>query len=199
MLFRSLSLAHPNFFSYGFGWFIQDYHGHTAWMHTGSIDGMSAIIGLLPDERVGVYVLANADHAELRHALMYKVFDLYTDASARDWSAELKSLFDTAHRKARAVSQQPAPPHPSLPLEKYAGSYVDSTYGRVEVTSTNAALHARFEKVDLGDLDHVDYDTFRTRKTATRQDPFTLSFLPDGRGNVGSVRTLGTTFLRAAR
>lgn len=196
--YPSLSLVRPNFLSYGFGWFIQDYHGHTAWMHTGSIDGMSAIIGLLPEQRVGVYVLANADHAELRHALMYKVFDLYTGAPARDWSADVKSLFADAHRKPQAVSQQPAPPHPSLPLEKYAGNYVDSTYASIVVASTNGVLHARFGKADLGDLDHVDYDTFRTRETATRQNSFTLSFAPDGNGNVRSVRTLGVTFVRTA-
>jgi len=195
--YPSLSLIRPNFFSYGFGWFIQDYHGNTAWMHTGSIDGMSALIGLLPDQRVGVYVLANGDHAELRHALMYKVFDVYTGAPDRDWSTEIKNLF-AARRRPRAVSQQASPTHASLPLEKYAGNYVDSTYGNIEVTVTNAVLHARFGKADLGDLDHVDYDTFRTRGTAARQDSFTLSFAPDGSGNVGLVRTLGVTFMRRA-
>jgi CubicO group peptidase (beta-lactamase class C family) len=194
--YPSLTLVHPNFFSYGFGWFIQDYHGHTAWMHTGSIDGMSALIGLLPTERVGVYVLENLDHAELRHALMYKVFDLFTGAPARDWSADVKNLYAAAHQ-AQPVSQQASPPHPGLPLEKYAGSYVDSTYGNIEVTSTNAVLHVRFANADLGDLEHVDYDTFRTRETATR-GRVTLTFVPDGRGNIGSVRTFGATFMRTA-
>jgi CubicO group peptidase (beta-lactamase class C family)/dienelactone hydrolase len=195
--YPALSLARPNFFSYGFGWFIQDYHGNTAWMHTGSIDGMSAIIGLLPDQRVGVYVLANGDHAELRHALMYKVFDLYTGAPDRDWSTDIKNLF-AARRRPRAVSQQASPTHPGLPLEKYGGNYVDSTYGNIEVTVTNAVLHARFGKADLGDLDHVDYDTFRTRETPAQQESFTLSFVPDGGGNVRSVRALGVTFMRTA-
>jgi hypothetical protein len=39
-------------------------------MHTGSIDGMCAIIRLVPDNRLGVYVLENLDHAprlELRN------------------------------------------------------------------------------------------------------------------------------------
>jgi len=128
---------------------------------------------------------------------MYKVFDVYTGAPDRDWSTEIKNLF-AARRRPRAVSQQASPTHASLPLEKYAGNYVDSTYGNIEVTVTNAVLHARFGKADLGDLDHVDYDTFRTRGTAARQDSFTLSFAPDGSGNVGLVRTLGVTFMRRA-
>ena len=196
-LYPSLSLVRPNFLNYGLGWLIQDYHGHTAWMHTGSIDGMSAIIGLLPTERVGVYVLENLDHAELRHALMYKVFDLFTGAPARDWSADVKSLFAAAHGSAPAASKQASTPHPALPLEKYAGSYVDSTYGTIAVTLTNAVLHARLAKADLGDLDHVDYDTFRSRETAT-EGAVTLAFVPDGRGNITSVRMLGVTFTRTA-
>jgi CubicO group peptidase (beta-lactamase class C family) len=194
--YPSLALIHPNFFSYGLGWFIQDYHGHAVWMHTGSIDGMSALIGLLPSERVGVYVLENLDHAELRHALMYKVFDLYTGAPDRDWSADVKALFAAAGRSQRA-SRPAAESHPGLSLDKYAGSYFDSTYGAFEVTNTNAVLHARFEKADLGDLDHVDYDTFRTRQTSARSLT-SIVFIPDGRGNIGSVRAFGVTFTRTA-
>jgi CubicO group peptidase (beta-lactamase class C family) len=70
-------LTHPHWTTYGLGWFQQDYNGRAVDFHTGSIDGMVAIIGLIPDERLGVYVLANADHVEARHALMLKVFDLW--------------------------------------------------------------------------------------------------------------------------
>ena len=83
--YPALELSTPRFFSYGLGWFVQDYQSKLVWMHTGSINGMSAILGLLPQDRVGVFVLGNLDHIELRHALMYKVFDMYSGGSARDW------------------------------------------------------------------------------------------------------------------
>jgi CubicO group peptidase (beta-lactamase class C family)/dienelactone hydrolase len=193
--YPALSLTNPNFFSYALGWFVQDYHGHTVWMHTGSIDGMCAIIGLLPEERVGVYVLENLDHAELRHALMYKVFDLYTGASTRDWSADLKKLFG-ARSDGRAATHVTGT-QPSLALDKYAGTYVDSTYGNIDVTSTNGVLHARFGKADLGQLDQWEYDSFRTRESATRLQPATLTFAPDGAGGVRSLRAFGITFMRS--
>ena len=83
-------LTHPHWTTYGLGWFQQDYNGRAVDFHTGSIDGMVAIIGLIPDERLGVYVLANADHVEARHALMLKVFDLWgpSPSKGRDWSRE---------------------------------------------------------------------------------------------------------------
>jgi CubicO group peptidase (beta-lactamase class C family) len=194
-LYPALSLARPHAFSYGLGWFVHDYQGETVWMHTGSIDGMSAIIGLLPDRRTGVYVLANLDHAELRHALMYKVFDLYSGSRDRDWSAEVHTLFARPPVVvASGVAVQPTPPPASLALERYAGTYVDSAYGVVDVRFGGGSLSARFRDKDVGALDHVRSDTFRTHDAGA--DALSFSFVTDGTGNVLAVRMLGVTFDR---
>ena len=197
--YPALELAAPHFFSYALGWFVQDYHGKIVWMHTGSIDGMSAIIGLLPEQRIGVYVLGNLDHIELRHALMYQAFDLYGAGPSRDWSGDLKASLATK-RPPRA----PATPAPhvtvakaSLRLEKYAGTYVDSAYGSVVVSAANGALSARYDKLDLGVLDHWDYEVFRSRPRTPLDNPTSLSFQLDGAGGVASLRAFGATFLRA--
>ena len=197
--YPALTLARPHGFSYGLGWFVQDYQGATVWMHTGSIDGMSALIGLLPDQRAGIYVLANLDHAELRHALMYRLFDLYLGRPPRDWSADLLALF-APPRPAGApaqAEQRPAATPPSLPLERYAGSYADSTYGGLEVTHSNGVLRARFGKAELGVLEPLDFETFRAVGPPPEASRTTMSFLLDGTGRVASVRVFGVTFARA--
>ena len=196
-LYPALNLTRPNFLGYGLGWFVEDYHGHTVWMHTGSIDGMSAIVGLMPDERVGVFVLENRDHAELRHALIYKVFDTYTGAPPRDWSADVKKLFASEGGSGQGGPKHVTGTHASLPLENYAGSYTDSTYGSIDVSVANGVLHARFGKADLGDLDQWEYDTFRTRETAANPQPIGLAFASAGTGSVRSVRGFGVTFMRS--
>jgi CubicO group peptidase (beta-lactamase class C family) len=199
--YPALALAQPHFFSYALGWFVQDYHGETVWMHTGSINGMVAIIGLLPERNVGVYVLANLDHAEVRHALMYQVFDMYgANASnpRRDWSADLRALLASQH--AAAASRQPARAAnttPSLPLERYAGVYTDSAYGVIEVTHSNGTLSARFEKAQLGPLEHWQYETFRSQPASGGSRM--LVFVPDGVGGVSGVRVFGVTFVKARR
>ena len=199
--YPALELARPDFFSYGFGWFIQDYRGQQVWMHTGSIDGMCAIIGLVPNEHLGVYVLENLDHAELRHALMYSVFDLYNGGRTRDWSTDLHDLF----AKRVALAARSAPPahrtdtHPSVALERYAGTYVDSTYGDIQVTASNGTLTARVVSDPPAELEHWEFDTFRTpgpAGTSARQSTTTLTFLPDGTGGIAAVRVLGITFSR---
>jgi hypothetical protein len=188
-------LARPHGFSYGLGWFIQDYQGEVVWMHTGSIDGMSAIIGLLPDRRTGVYVLANTDHAELRHALMYEAFDVWSGNPPRDWSKELFALFHPPAMLAsqvRANEGTRAPAPPSLALDKYAATYVDSAYGAIEVKFSNGALSARFRDKDAGTLVPVSLDTFRTQGA----EAMSLAFTTDGAGNVVAVRSFGITFDR---
>ncbi len=198
--YPALELSQPHVFSYALGWFVQDYRGRTVWMHTGSIDGMSALIGLLPEQRVGVYVLANLDHAELRHALMYEAFDLYAAGGApgRDWSGDLHKLFADRRAAARAhATPHVTGTHPSVSLDRYLGTYVDSTFGTIEVTLADGALRARFGKADLGALDHWEYDGFRSRTSPTAS-PLTLTFIPDGAGGIGAVRGLyGNLFVRS--
>lgn len=225
--YPALALVRPHFFAYGLGWFLHDYRGQAVAMHTGSIDGMSAIIGLVPDRRVGVYVLANLDHAELRHALMYRVFDAYgvppgagapnagspnagsPNAGApnasppRDWSAELLRLYGglrarAAAERARQEQRRATGTHPSLALERYAGSYTDSTFGTVAVTARGGALRLTFGRARVADLEHWQYDTFRARWADPRNDPSLVVFQPDGAGGVAALRAFGVLFARDA-
>lgn len=198
--YPALGLARPRTFSYALGWFVQEYQGRTIYMHTGSIDGMSAIVGLMPDRRMGVFVLANLDHAELRHALMYQAFDLYNANAPRDWSKDLRTLLTPPRRVAAAVDSGPVDrPAPAFTLARYAGRYADSAYGHVVVTFDSGGLRARFRDRDLGPLTHSQFETFRTKAPPPDESQYTLTFLHDGSGNVTAVRALGATFARARR
>jgi CubicO group peptidase (beta-lactamase class C family) len=201
-MYTATQLTRPDFFTYGLGWFLHDYEGEKVAMHTGSIDGMSAIIGLLPERRVGVYVLANLDHAELRHALMYRVFDLARGRPGRDWSAELLALhtrLDAQADSARRLQQQrrAADTRPSLPLDRYAGTYSSPTYGDAVVSLRDGALHFAFSKGRRGRLTHWQYDTFEAQWEDIRMTPSQVVFALDGAGGVASVRAFGITFPRA--
>lgn len=195
--YPALELAKPNFFSYALGWFVQDYNGQTVWMHTGSIDGQCAIIGLIPSKRIGVYVLENLDHAELRHALMYQVFDMYNGGAKRDWSSDLHALFASRQNARRAVPAHVTGTQASLPIDRYAGTYTDSTYGSIVVADNAGILHARYEHADLGNLQQWEYDTFRSSPATPGEDAASLSFITNGDGAVTGVRAFGIVFPRA--
>jgi CubicO group peptidase (beta-lactamase class C family) len=197
--YPALQLAKPNFFSYGFGWFIQDYRGQHVWMHTGSINGLCAIIGLMPNEKLGVYVLENLDHAEIRHGLMYSAFDLYNGGRGRDWSADLKPLFDRRPAVAGNAAGQRTTSPPSLPLERYAGTYADSAYGEIRVTFENGALRAAIVTDPPAALQPVTMEAFRAQPSEAGRNPVTLVFQPDGTGGVAAVRVSGITFTKVRK
>jgi CubicO group peptidase (beta-lactamase class C family) len=199
--YTPLSLVQPHFFNYGLGWFLHDYAGEAVAMHTGSIDGMTALIGLIPDRRLGVYVLANLDHAELRHALMYRVFDVFSGKPPRDWSAELLSLYGRLRTQAEAAQKQQelarvANTKTSLPLERFGGTYTHATYGDAIVTLRDGALHFAFSTGRKGALSHWQHDTFQARWEDQRIQPSLIVFTTEG-GAVSSVRAFGITFTRS--
>ena len=94
-IYPTNTLTKPNWNTYGLGWFQQDYKGHKLDFHTGSLFGLVAIAGIMHDKNVAVYVFANLDHAELRHAIMYKALDLFAfNDNGRDWHTEVFELYE---------------------------------------------------------------------------------------------------------
>jgi CubicO group peptidase (beta-lactamase class C family) len=157
-----------HFLTYGLGWFLQDYHGRKVIQHGGNIDGMSALVAIMPEEKLGVVVLTNMNGTTLPTVLANTIFDWYTKSPQKDWSTELyksiKGLEDVqkaAEKKkegARVVGTSP-----TLPLEKYAGTYKDDMYGEAKVTVKNGKLVASYGPTFAGDLEHWQYNTFRVR------------------------------------
>jgi hypothetical protein len=82
-----------------------------------------------------------------------------------------------------------------LPLDKYVGTYVDSTYGTIEVTLSNGALEAKIADASQR-LEPVAYETFRSQGPAAARQGLSLTFVPDGAGNVSAVRLFGVPFAR---
>ncbi len=197
-------LTKPHWTTYALGWFQQDYRGRAVDFHTGSIDGMVAIHGMIRDERLGVYVLANRDHAELRHALMLNVFDRYgasAGASHRDWSAELLALYgglqkEADERQQKLERRRVTGTSPTLPLARYAGTYSDPLYGDVVVTLDGDRLRARYGTAYAGALEHWNYETFRARWDARWRGSALVTFVLDASGQVARIEAMGARFAR---
>src|SRR6266850_2666552 len=192
--FPTASLVHPHFQAYGLGWILQDYRGEFVAMHTGSIEGRSALVGLLPDRRAGVAIFTNLDHSELRHALMYTVFDRFIGPWAHDWSVEMRAMYrrlaDSTAAVRRAQESKRVPnTHPTLPLDRYAGTYADSLFGTATVGLQDGRLTVQAGQLN-GELEHWQYDVFRV----TWRDPFLptayMSFAIDPDGTVGELRVV---------
>lgn len=164
--YPTASITKPKWTTYGLGWFQHDYRGEKVDFHTGSLAGRTAIVGLLRDKKLGVYIFGNLDHAEVRHALMYKAFDVFGfDDNTRDWSAEFKPLYDGIRKQgeqqeAAIRAKRVQNTKPSLDLAAYVGRYGDPYYGEVAIAMVNGKLVLRVNKDLAGEMNHWQLDTF---------------------------------------
>jgi CubicO group peptidase (beta-lactamase class C family) len=161
----SIFYPEAHFLNYGLGWFLHDYRGRKVVEHGGNIDGMSALVAMIPEEKLGVVILTNLNGNLLPTSLMFRVFDAYLGATPKDWSAQMlkaiRSLEEQGVKAQKKLEESRVKgTQPSLALEKYAGTYKDEALGDAKVTFENGHLVLRTPGF-LGDLEHWHYDTFR--------------------------------------
>jgi CubicO group peptidase (beta-lactamase class C family) len=199
--YPTATLTKPNWTTYGLGWFQHDYKGKKVNFHTGSLAGAVAIHAQLPDEKLGVYVFANYDHAEIRHALVYKTFDLFALGGNRDWSAEFLKLYRNIQAgadKQEADFEAKRVPNtkPSLALTDYAGTYNDPLYGTVVITVQGDQLAVEANKFVKAKFLHWHYDTFRGWYDKKWYGKGNMSFVIGADGKVATVSFDGMDFVK---
>ena len=184
--YPTMQLTQPNWTTYGLGWFQHDYKGKKINFHTGSLAGEVAINAQLPESKLGIYVFGNYDHAEIRHALMYKAFDVFALGGNRDWSAEFLTLYKGIQAKSDKEekdfeAKRIANTNPTKPIEEYAGKYSHPLYGEVEIIASDTKLICTANNYLKATLSHWHYDTFRG------------GYEKDWHGNALASFTLGAT------
>ncbi len=182
--------------AYGLGWFLHDYHGHKIVQHGGAIDGMRAQVALLPDENIGLVVLCNRGGSGLPGPLMIYIFDRLLGRDERDWSSERLAQFKEYETEAEARESEEAAKRakdtkPSLPLEQYAGAYVQELYGTAEIRHEDGKLVLDRGPALTADLEHWHYDTFQATFRDRVLGDMLITFRLDGSGKVAAVDVPG--------
>ncbi len=194
-----------DFRSYALGWVVSDRRDRHHLWHTGGIDGMSAYIGLFPEDSLGVAVLTNRGGSGAHRALAEWIYDAYLGGPERDWSAELLERRREAEREAeearreRAEGRRPDT-EPALPEAAYAGRYEHEMYGSLRVSAEPEGLVLRRGEAFVGDLRHWHHESFRVEWRNPGLGEGFATFRPDLRGEVAAVELVGMgTFRRAGR
>ncbi|AQG78977.1 serine hydrolase [Spirosoma montaniterrae] len=198
-------LTKPVWKTYALGWFQHDYRGHRVNFHTGSLTGMIALHAQLPDYKLAVYVQGNLDHAEVRHALIYRAFDEFAlnpaNVTGRDWSAEFRKLYGSIEQQAKAAqakadSSRVPNTKPTLPLSAYVGTYTDPLYGKIDVAMQDGSLRFSANNFTTGRLNHWHYDTFRLTYDDFWSGTDAVVFILDAQGKVAKLNWAGGELVR---
>ena len=150
-----------HFFTYGLAWQVFDYHGRKVMWHGGNIDGMAAVVAMIPEEQLGLVILTNRNGGTVRDALMLRIFDAFLGGVDRDWSRELLAFERRQQQDSHRTEDVSAPAERSAPpLTTLTGWYEDQLLGRAHVVERGAGLAIDLETGLSGSLVHRNGNTF---------------------------------------
>ncbi len=185
-----LAPAQPNFNGYALGFNARDYRGLKILTHTGGLPGYVSRVAMVPARKIGVCVLTNQESGAAFDAIVNTVLDVLLEAPVWDWTGAFVAV---GHRRdslmkagdAERAASRAEDTKPSLPIERYAGTYNDPWYGDVTVAMEEGKPVMRFGATPslVGDLEHWQYDTFiaRWRDRELRADAYlTFTLTPEG-------------------
>lgn len=124
--------------TYALGWDRREYCNKTVYSHGGAYGGFISMMAFVPEEKLGLVILTNADNHELGEAVKWQVIDAYlqinkhnylqnllnyTQAAAKEEKATIAQLLDTIDQ------QLPL----SMPLKQFCGSFYNNVYGNVSI------------------------------------------------------------------
>jgi CubicO group peptidase (beta-lactamase class C family) len=185
-----LAATRPNFFAYGLGFQLRDYKGQMVAMHGGALQGFYSKVVLVPESKLGIAILTNAESSGAMNALQYRLMDQYMGMAPSDWIKLIAGVEDEAHEKElarinKASGTRAAKSRPSLPLTAYEGEYQDPWYGSATIKRVGGKQVMSFARTpDLtGQLEHFQHDTFivRWKERNFNADAYvTFSLNPDG-------------------
>ena len=195
-----------HFSAYGLGWFLSDSHGRFIVRHTGGVDGMLSSMVMIPEEKLGIAVLTNKLPNAAYILLPHYLNELLLGLPVQDWIQIYTDLEKEGHDKEAEVKKQredsqAKDTHPSLALEKYAGTYDSAILGGAtlsvegdalsgEAVSKRSGLHIQLQAHESisGTLEHWQYDTFLCKWNDPVLGESMIPFITNGQGEVAEFR-----------
>lgn len=175
--------------SYGMGWFLTSYRGHTLLHHGGNIDGFSALVSYMPRDKTGLVILTNLNGTVLPYVVMFDIYDRLLRLDKGGWEKRFKDVLDKmkaeAEKNQKEADKDRRPnTTPSHPLEDYVGDYAHPAYGNLAVIKDGSALKVNYNSRDFV-LEHYHYDVFEMKETPASDVPAVKgTFGMDIKGNV---------------
>jgi len=201
-IYPTKTLTKPNWSTYGLGWFQQDYRGTKLNFHSGSLPGLVAMVGVMRDKDTAVYVFANLDHAELRHAIMYKALDLYAfNDDKKQWHKDIFKLYSGIKANAKEATKKKNEERvkntsPTLSLDQYTGTYQNEMLGTVSISMLKDQLHIDFNNHLKFKMQHWHYDIFKTNKDPKWQFELMINFHMNTSGKIQELDVFGEKYIK---
>ena len=197
---HSLTKNNPGDFSgkgyYGLGWGVSyDDKGRYRLSHSGAFSkGARSVVNLIPQEKLGVVVLANAFPSGLPEGIAAGIVKLHDSGQV---DLDLMRKVDGQISKALSGFLPTNPTAPSnvlaaMPLKTYVGEYQHDYLGLTKVGLEGERLTLQLGKRKFA-LNPVSRDCFEAvcLDSSSEIDPFRLTFLVEPSGKTSGFRQEG--------
>ncbi|MFA6916098.1 MAG: serine hydrolase [Parachlamydiales bacterium] len=126
--------------TYGLGWNNYHYKGKMIVEKGGALDGVRTVVTLIPEEKLGIVVLANLNLTVAPEAIRGKFLETYLGKSSQDLEKEMKAREEMIQQ----LVSGPAKKGKQLPighsLDLYTGQYSNELYGNFTVVNQDGKL-----------------------------------------------------------
>ena len=180
--------------TYGMALNVSAYRGHKFVSHGGAIDGFTAQLSFMPQDHIGVIVLANLDSNKNPAPIIvtYNVYDRLLGLDQTPWNRrfmddELKSIQSEKEAKDQGLTERKLNTHPSHDLKDYLGDYENSGYGIVKIEPDGERFKISLNLLS-SPLHHFHYDVFEIPPNPL--DPLEktkVMFWTDVKGDISSL------------
>ncbi len=161
----SIDYPELDYLNYGIGWYVTAYQGDLFLRHAGALDGVSTLTSFMPNQKVGVIIIANLDGAKnFTMASTLFIYDVINGNEPVDWNKRFldeKARNEEQSLKAKEETEKNIVKNtkPSHNLSDYIGTYSNTPYGKFEVKLKGETLSFNYNTFSFN-LKHVMYDIF---------------------------------------
>lgn len=127
----------PQYRTYGLGWFLEDYQGQKIIRHSGGVDGMRALVAIVPVEKLGFVILTNQEEYRMYYTIFYKLLDHFLGFPDYEWDRVFRKSISVEEEVDQSEKAGTAPP---LPLTEYVGRYRDCMIGDIFIEQVEERL-----------------------------------------------------------
>src|SRR5438552_130830 len=172
------------------GFFITAYRGHKLVHHGGNIDGFSALVTFMPQDKIGMVILTNMNGSALPTVVSYNLYDRMLGLDPIAWTARLKDdekkqRESADQAKKQGLTARKPNTHPSHALADYAGEFEHPGYGVAKIVAEQDALKLTFNGLNAP-LKHYHYDVFEVPEDTIDFPQTKISFHTNLQGDIDS-------------
>ena len=156
---------------------------------------MLSVTAFVPEEKLGIAVFTNKLPNTAYIILSHYLIEKFLGSSSQDWIQTYLDLEKEGQEKEEQAKKQidnsrAKGTHPSLELEKYAGTYESAILGRATLSVDGSGLRIQLqaEAFMSGTLEHWHYDTFLCHWDDPVFGESLMPFITNGQGQVTEFR-----------